>query len=126
VITSGPARPGGRILLVEDDADAALFATRVLAKAQFTVTHTADPAVALRLVAGAACDLVLTEADLPGLRCQELVAAARRLVPRLPVVILTGRLPETAEDIALRALTSAYLTKPVAADHLVATVTRLL
>jgi DNA-binding response OmpR family regulator len=126
VITSGPARPGGRILLVEEDADAALFAIHVLAKANFTVTHTADPAAALRLVAAAACDLVLTEADLPGLRCQELVATVRRLAPHLPVVILAARLPDDAEEALLRELTSAYLTKPVPADQLVATVTRLL
>jgi DNA-binding response OmpR family regulator len=126
VIISGPARRSGRILLVDADTDAALFAIHVLAKAHFTVTHTADPAAALRLVADAACDLVLTEADLPGLRCQELVATVRRLAPRLPVVVLAARLPDDAEDAVLRELTSAYLTKPVPADHLVTTVTRLL
>ena len=58
----------GRILLVEDDPEAALFAVTVLAKrGQFTVTHTADPAVALQLVAAGQWDLVFTDVEMPGM-----------------------------------------------------------
>jgi CheY-like chemotaxis protein len=40
----------GRILVVEDDPEAALFVVHVLAnRCRFEVIHTADPLVALRL-----------------------------------------------------------------------------
>jgi len=41
---TSPEVTRGRIILVEDDPEAALFAVHVLTKrAQFDVTHTADP-----------------------------------------------------------------------------------
>jgi DNA-binding response OmpR family regulator len=127
VTQNGLVRSRGRILLLDDDADAVLFATHVLAAGgHFTVEHTADPSVALRAVARDGCDLVLTEADLPGLNCRELVTAMRQLAPRLPIVVLTACLQAGAEADALCELTDSYLTKPVPADQLLATVTRLL
>jgi CheY-like chemotaxis protein len=123
VIISGPARRSGRILLVDADTDAALFATHVLTtRGRFAVTATADPVAALRLVACGACDLVLTEAELPWFSGRRLVAAIRQLVPQLPVVVLAANPPGAAEAGPLRELADAYLEKPVSADRLVATV----
>jgi DNA-binding NtrC family response regulator len=124
VILSGLARPRGRILLVDDDADAALFATYVLGTVgHFTVTHTADPVTALQLITSDTWNLVLTETDLPGLSGRGLVQAVRRLAPGLPVVVLTAHLLVDAEADALRELADAYLVKPVPADRLIAAVT---
>jgi CheY-like chemotaxis protein len=110
-------------MLVDDDADAALFVTHVLSTlGQFAVTHTADPVTALRLVTQGDYDLLLTETELPGLSCLRLVASVRRLAPRLPVIVLTAHLPYGAEKRALRELTDAYLEKPVPADRLIAEV----
>src|SRR5260370_33331633 len=48
--TTSPAAAQGRILVVDDDPKAALFAVYVLAnRARFDVTHPAEPAAALRL-----------------------------------------------------------------------------
>ena len=63
---TSPEVSRARILLVEDDPEAALFAFHVLTKrAQFDVTHTADPAVALELAAAGHWDLVLTDFQCP-------------------------------------------------------------
>ena len=92
----------GRILLVEDDAVAAHFAMQVLGKrGGFDVTHTPDPAVALRHVGSAAWDLVLTDAELPGMTGLEFLEAVRRLSPDLPIAVITAH--EQA-DSAVRAL----------------------
>src|SRR5580700_9317298 len=84
----------GRILLVEDDAVAAHFAMQVLGKrGGFDVTHTPDPAVALRHVSSAAWDLVLTDAELPGMTGLEFLEALRRLSPDLPIAVITAHGP---------------------------------
>lgn len=123
VIHSGPVR----ILLVDDDVDAALLATHMLAKpGRFTVVHTPDPAAALQLIARGDCDLVLTETELPGLTARELITAIRQFAPGLPIVVLTAHLHGTAEARALRELTDAYLEKPVPPARLITTITTAL
>ncbi len=85
-----PAVPG-RILVVEDDQDTALFLRHVLeSRGQFEVTHTPDPAIALALVVDEPWALVVTDLELPGMDGLELVTALRRLAPSLPVLIVTS------------------------------------
>ena len=110
-----------RILVVEDDPEAALFAVHVLAKrGQFEVTHTPDPAVALRLAAAGGFDLVLTDVDMPGMSGLELLDALRRIAPTLPVAVLTGHAHLRADALLLHA--DECLVKPVRVDPLRATV----
>jgi CheY-like chemotaxis protein len=76
---------------VEDDPEAALFAVHVLAnRGRFEVTHTADPAVALRLAASERWDLVLADLELPGMTGLELIDALRRVAPAVPVAVVTA------------------------------------
>lgn len=87
------AKPAGRgrVLVVEDDPEAALFATLVLReRGRFEVTHTADPAVALVLAASGPWDLVVTDMDLPVMSGLELLAALREVAPSVPVLLVTA------------------------------------
>src|SRR6266536_2890171 len=84
--------PPGRILLNEDDPVAAHFAMHVLGeRGGFDVRHTPDPAVALQLAGSETWDLVLTDAELPGMTGLELLAALRQLAPARPVSSCTSR-----------------------------------
>ena len=66
-----------RILVVEDDPEAALFLVHVLAnRCRFEVIHTADPVTALRLAADEHWDLVVTDLDMPGMTGLELLRRA--------------------------------------------------
>ena len=116
----------GRILVVEDDPEAALFAVHVLAKrGQFEVIHTADPAEALRLAATEPWDLLLTDLDLPGMNGLELLAALREVAPALPVAVTSANPP----DATLRSLlgrADEYLEKPLRVEKLLATATALI
>jgi len=115
-----------RILLVEDNRDAALFVTHVLEKqGQFEVTHTPDPAAALALVVDEPWDLVISDLELPGMNGLELITALRRLVPLLPVMIVTAH--ESAARVAeVREAGCPVLLKPLRVDELLSTVAALI
>ena len=117
----------GRILVVEDDPEAALFAVHVLAnRGHFDVTHTADPAVALRLVVTEHWDLVLTDVQLPGMSGLELLDALRQVAPALPVAVVTAYAPAGMTQAMRLNGADAYLEKPLRIASLLATVTALI
>ena len=113
----------GRILVVEDDPEAALFAVHVLAnRGGFKVTHTADPAAALRLAAAEHWDLLLTDQDMPGMSGLELLDALRTVAPGLPVALVSAHAPVTIGAVQA----DKYLEKPLRVDQLIATAAALI
>ena len=111
----------GRILLVEDDQEAAYFAVHVLTTmGRFDVTHTADPRIALDRARAEPWDLVLTDLDLPAMSGLDLLGALRREVPGLPVAVITADAGPGPGPNAARRQADAFLQKPVPAAELVA------
>jgi len=124
---SDPVRRRGRILLVEDDPDAAYYAVYVLTRmGGFGVSHTPDPAVALQRARSLPWDLVLTDLDLPGMTGSELMAALRQVLPTLPVAVMTSRAAGDAQLDGLRQQADAFLHKPVPPARLLTVVSALL
>jgi CheY-like chemotaxis protein len=116
-----------RILLVEDDPDAALFATHILTRrGGFEVTHTSDPVVALALAAEQPWDFVLTDLDLPTMSGLEMLAALRQMMPGLPVVLVTAEPRDAWPAFADGCGPDAILAKPVLAEDLLATLSSVL
>ena len=122
---SQPESPG-RILVVEDDPEAAAYVLHVLRnRGGFEVTHLADPAAALDRARAERWDLVLTDVEMPGMTGIELLEAVREITPQLPVAVYTAH---PSVDYAVRALRNKadeFLEKPVRPDKLVETVTAL-
>jgi two-component system response regulator HydG len=115
-----PSGPRQRVLLVEDDPEAALFAVYALAKrGQFEVVHTADPAAALALAAAEPWDLALTDLDLPVMSGVELIRELRCIVPHLPVILFTAQSPAEV-PIPAGCRPDGLLAKPVSAEALLA------
>ena len=111
----------GRILVVEDDQDTALFLRHVLeSRGQFEVTHTPDPAAALALVVDEPWDLAVTDLELRGMNGLELVAALRRLAPSLPVLIVGPHVT------GVPGVDYPVLVKPLRVEELLSTVTALI
>ena len=123
---SGRDTARARILVVQDDAETALFTVYVLAnRGKFDVTHTADPATALRLAAAERWDLVVTDMDMAGMTGLELLDAVRRAAPSLPVAVVSAHPIDDA--LASRpGHADAYLEKPLRVDHLIATAAALI
>jgi CheY-like chemotaxis protein len=125
--TTSPTVARGRILVVDDDPEAALFAVYVLVnRGQFDVTHTADPAVALQLAATEHWDLVLTDMEMPGMTGLELLAALRQVAPALPVAVVTAHAPADMMAAALLSHPDEYLQKPLRINQLIATAIALI
>ena len=124
--TPAPARRG-RILLVEDDHEAACFAVHVLTTmGRFEVTHTVDPREALDRARSEPWDLVLTDLHLPAMSGLDLLGALRHAVPALPGVVVTADAsPGPGTDTARRQA-DAFLQKPVPAAWLVEVATALI
>ena len=122
---SQPESPG-RILVVEDDPEAAAYVLHVLRhRGGFEVTHLADPAAALDRARAERWDLVLTDVEMPGMTGIELLEAVREISPQLPVAVYTAH---ASVDYAVRALRNKadeFLEKPVRPDKLIETVSAL-
>jgi CheY-like chemotaxis protein len=116
----------GRILVVEDDPEAALFVVHVLAnRCRFEVIHTADPVAALRLAADEPWDLLFTDLDMPGMTGQELLGALSDVAPGLPVAVVSAHALDGA-PAGRPGHADRYLEKPLRVDQLIATATALI
>lgn len=85
-----------------------------------------DADEAVNLLIGSEWDLLLLDINMPGRSGLEVLAEAKRIRPKTPVLVLTSY-PE--EQFAMRALklgASGYLTKQSASDELVTAVQRVL
>jgi CheY-like chemotaxis protein/anti-sigma regulatory factor (Ser/Thr protein kinase) len=130
VDTAGPPR-GGRILLVDDNRDAAETLRVLLADVGYAVCVASDGPSALAALDGFLPELALLDIGLPGMDGYELAGRLRadprlRARPPLRLVALTGYGREPDRARALATHFDEHLVKPVQAQHLVATLARLL
>jgi CheY-like chemotaxis protein len=116
------ARP--TVLLAEDDRALRRYLEVVLRRAGYEVLPAADGLEAMKALLTNAVDAVVTDAVMPHLSGHELCRFLREH-PRLkdlPVVLLSGETSARAEAAGA----DLYLSKPVPADELSASLARLL
>lgn len=85
------ARPGERVLVVDDEATIRMLLTDTLRELGYTAAEAGDGQSALSVLRSAEpVDLLITDIGLPGMNGRELAEAALELRPALKVLFITG------------------------------------
>src|SRR5215218_11209316 len=106
-----PDQSGGRVLVVEDDADIADVLRRSLRNEGYEVRTSADGVEALDVAAGFFPDLVVLDLGLPRLDGVE-VCRRLRLEGDVPILMLTARAETEDRVTGLDSGADDYLVKP--------------
>jgi DNA-binding response OmpR family regulator len=116
---------GGRVLIVEDDADIADVLRRSLRNEGYEVRTSADGAEALDIAAGFVPDLVVLDLGLPGMDGVE-VCRRLRIEGDVPILMLTARAETEDRVTGLDSGADDYLVKPFERTELLARIRALL
>jgi DNA-binding response OmpR family regulator len=125
MLTSDPQLNGGRVLVVEDDAEIADVLRRSLRQEGYEVKTSADGVEALDVATGFVPDLVVLDLGLPRLDGVE-VCRRLRAEGDVPILMLTAR-AETEDRVSgLDSGADDYLVKPFERQELLARIRALL
>jgi DNA-binding response OmpR family regulator len=113
-------RAGARILVVDDDRDLIKLLAFLVDQAGFTALTATEPSAALELFAKQDPSVAIVDLNLERGDGFELVTELRRLSPKLPILVLTGRASEDDKVRALDAGADDYVVKPFGHRELVA------
>ncbi len=101
------------ILLIEDDAQSARLATRVLERAGFAVIHASEGLTGLKIASQKNIDLVLLDLGLPDIGGHTIAALLNRIPRDIPVVAVTASTDAATQRRALTYGCDGYITKPI-------------
>jgi signal transduction histidine kinase/ActR/RegA family two-component response regulator len=109
---------GRRVLLVDDNVDAADMLADVLRLAGHAVTVAYDPLIALEQLAPAAPDIAVLDIGLPGMDGYELAVRVKEAAPACRLVALTGYGQERDIERSKAAGFDVHLVKPADIEQL--------
>jgi CheY-like chemotaxis protein len=127
---ASPARTplGTRVLLVDDEDVVRATLAEELAERGYEVHEAADAAEACALLRARRFDVLVTDFSMPGETGSALIAAARRIRPGMPGLLLTGMgadLPLDPDAVSTGAAPTEILAKPARAADIAARIDRL-
>jgi DNA-binding response OmpR family regulator len=117
-----------KVLIVEDDDDLRRGLTYRLQTSGYEIVHAPDGVAAISVARNELPDVVLLDLGLPagdGIKVLERYANLPEL-SAIPVVVLTGRDPRTAEPATRKFHVAAFLQKPVDNKDLLEAIERAL
>jgi PAS domain S-box-containing protein len=124
---SGSLSITARVLVVDDEDLVREVAARSLEQAGFQVQRARHGREALQMLESTArFDLVVSDVVMPVMGGRELGQRLAAIDPELPILWMSGHPREALSDIVGRAEDGRYLQKPIAPDHLVSAVRRVL
>ena len=116
------------LLLVDDDEMLRRALARTLDYAGFRVLQAPDGAQAITIVRRLAgrIALVITDTNMPVMNGFDLARAMRPVCSSVPILFMTGGLPQTSTGISLREAGEQLLLKPFGPDVLLEAVNAIL
>jgi len=115
-----------RVLVVDDDAEVVMFASRVLRQAGFEVLVGGNGNVALSTAEAEPLDLVITDLVMPEREGLETIMRLRKSHPELPVIAISGAFGGHFLKSAAALGARVALPKPFSGEELLAAVRRAL
>lgn len=112
---------GLRVLVVEDDAEARQVLTMELARDGYNVFTAGDGLEALSEMRKRHYDVILTDYQTPRVNGLGFVALSRKLMPRTPVILISGAHPNP-EQVAIKYGAFAWIHKSAPMTQLLAIV----
>jgi DNA-binding response OmpR family regulator len=109
------------ILVVEDEPITRCQLAQTLSNKGYHVTEAADGAEAIELLSKQHFNLIISDLMLPKLHGLHLVNLISSQWPQIPVIVVSGFLPEIRGKTSLQGLAD-YISKPVDPDILLARV----
>src|SRR5690606_22942911 len=107
-----------RIIIVDDDAEHARVAQRILMPEGYEISSVTSAADALRMIEGSCPDLLLSDVDMPGMTGIELLGRIKHDFPDLAVVMMSGIGTVELAAQAVRAGAVDFVGKPLEVERL--------
>jgi excisionase family DNA binding protein len=117
---------GRRVLVVDDEESIRELLTKTLELAEYESQAVSDGRAGLDLLRREHWDLLIADLRMPEMDGLSLIREARRLHPRLPVIIVTGFSSESSAIQAVNLGVVGYLVKPFRIPHVLSAVAKAL
>ncbi len=109
---------GGTVLLVEDEDPVRLFSARALRNKGYKVIEAKTGEAALELLPGGEFDLLVTDMVMPRVDGSQVIRAARKQIPDLPVICISGYTEESVLKEVESLDNLRFLSKPFSLKQL--------
>lgn len=110
------------IVVVEDDQDLSTYLQQLLTSKRYTVFPASTGAQALQLIMEVHPSLVLLDLTLPDIKGEVICQEIKKLLPKLPIIMVTGKDDKKDVISGFSAGADDYITKPFDSDELIARV----
>jgi CheY-like chemotaxis protein len=116
------------IILADDSISVRKFVGRMLEKAGYRVRLAGDGLEALEIALQTRCDLIITDLEMPRTNGYELMMHLRQTPETrgIAVMVVTSRAGAKHKDRAIKEGATAFLTKPVQEEQLIAAVSEII
>jgi DNA-binding NtrC family response regulator len=114
------------ILIADDDDDLRQALEQLLELEGYTIAGAADGRTALGLARQAGCDLILLDVKMPGFDGLEVLAAMHDMLPKVPIIMMSGLAGRNTVTSALRGGAFDFIMKPFNDEFVLLAVKRAL
>jgi DNA-binding response OmpR family regulator len=115
-----------RILIAAADDDLRQALAQLLELEGYHITGTHHGSIAVGLAQQLGYDLILLDAKMPGTNGLDVLATLRRLLPTVPIIMMSGQSSGYTVSKALRGGASDFMLKPFDDEFVLLTVKRAL